>query len=92
LAVDAGGVSSAGTACPVGHADDAGPGAAVDPPEFLDVDVDQLARTSSLIALGWLRADAAELAHPDPGEDPRHGRGRHTEHLGDLWAGEPQPP
>ena len=77
---------------PVGHADDAGSGASLDPAEFLDVDVDQLTRTSSLVALGWLQPDASELAHPDPSEDPRHGRDRPAEHFGDLWAGEPQPP
>ena len=91
LAVDPGGVSSPGTACPVGHADDAGRGAALDPAEFLDVDVNQLPRTSSLVALGWLEADASELAHSDAGEDPRYGRYGHAEYFGDLRSGESQP-
>ena len=41
-----------------------------DPPRFLDVDVDQLARTTSLIALRGFQAEPAELTEPDPGQDP----------------------
>jgi hypothetical protein len=47
LTIDPSGVDSAGTTASVGHADDAGAGAALDPPQLLDVDVDQLAGTSS---------------------------------------------
>ena len=42
-----------------------------DAPEFLDVDVDQLARSGALVALDRLESEAAELAHPDPGQDPQ---------------------
>src|SRR5215217_4988842 len=62
-----------------------------DAPEFLDVDVDQLARSGALVALDRLQAEAAELAHPDPGQDPRDRRQRHRQRFGDLWAGEAQP-
>ncbi len=61
-------------------------------PEAFDVDVDQLTWPPAFVANGWLEAESAELAHPDPGQDPRHGRERHVEHLGDLRAGEPHPP
>ena len=44
-----------------------------DAPELLDVDVDQLARALALIALGGLKAQAPESAHPDPLKDPRDG-------------------
>jgi hypothetical protein len=63
-----------------------------DTAKLLDVDVDQLAWTSSLVALSGLEAKAPELAHPDPEQDPRDGRQRHPEHLGDLRSGETQPP
>src|SRR3954447_19542918 len=66
--------------------------AARDPAEFLDVDVDQLARPLAFIALGLLEPETSELAHPDPGQDPRHRRQRHPERVGDLRASEPQPP
>jgi hypothetical protein len=52
-------------------AEDALAGAALDAPKLLDVDVDQLARALAFVALGRLEPEAAELAHPDPGQDPR---------------------
>jgi hypothetical protein len=66
--------------------------AALDAPELLDVDVDQLAGPLALVALRGLAPQPAELAHPDPGQDARHRRERHAEQLGDLGAGEPHPP
>jgi hypothetical protein len=70
---------------------DALAGAAVDPSELLDVDIEQLAWASSLVALGGLEAQPAELAHPDPGQDARHRLEGHAQALGDLRAGHPQP-
>jgi hypothetical protein len=67
-------------------------GAARDPAELLDVDVDQLARARALVALGRLEPQAPELAHPDPRQHPRDRRERHPEHLGDLGAREAQTP
>jgi hypothetical protein len=64
----------------------------LDPPELLDVDVDQLARALALVASRRQQAYPSEFAHPDPGEDPRHGRYGQAEHFGDLRTGEPQPP
>jgi hypothetical protein len=66
--------------------------AALDAPELLDVDVDQLAGPLALVALRGLAPQPAELAHPDPGQDARHRRQRHAEQLGDLGAGEAQSP
>jgi hypothetical protein len=66
--------------------------AALDAPELLDVDVDQLAGPRALVALRGLAPQPAELAHPDPGQDARHRRQRHAEQLGDLGAGEAQSP
>jgi hypothetical protein len=66
--------------------------AAMDAPELLDVDVDQLAGPRALVALRGLAPQPAELAHPDPGQDARHRRQRHAEQLGDLGAGEAQSP
>jgi hypothetical protein len=60
--------------------------ATLDAPELLDVDVDQLSGTLTLIALRRLQAQPAELAHPDPREDARDRRGRHPQRLGDLRA------
>ncbi len=54
--------------------------AALDPAELFDVDVDELAGPSPLIALRGLLAEPAQLAHRDPGEDSRHRRQRHLEH------------
>jgi hypothetical protein len=85
------GERSGGVATASRAAGDAMPGAADDPPEFLDVDVDQLAGPRALVTLGGLHAQPDELAHPDPGQDPRHGRDRHLEQLGDLRAAETQP-
>src|SRR4051794_7731203 len=67
-------------------------GTALDPPELLDVDMDELAWALALVALGGLEAEAAQLAHPDPRQDPGNGRRRHLQDLGDLGAGHPQPP
>jgi hypothetical protein len=67
-------------------------GAALDPPELLDVDVDELAGTLALVALGRLEPQPAELAHPDPSQDPGDRGLRHREGLGDLLGGEAQPP
>ena len=53
-------------------------GAALDAPELLDVDVDELARPLALVALGRLKPQPAQPAHPDPGQDPRHRRDRHA--------------
>jgi hypothetical protein len=65
--------------------------ARADASELLDVDVEQLAWASSLVVLCGLHAEPAELAHPDPGQDPGHGQERHVERLGDLRTGHPQP-
>jgi hypothetical protein len=67
------------------------PGAALDAAEFLDVDVDQLARAFALIALRRLQPEPAELAHPDPRQDARDRGQRPIEHLGNLGPGEAQP-
>src|ERR671929_200054 len=46
------------------------PGAVLDAPELLDVDVDQLAGMAALVAVGRLgRLEPRELAQPDPGQD-----------------------
>src|ERR1019366_2289161 len=66
-------------------------GAAPDPPQPLDVDMDQLTRPLTLIALSWLKPETSELAHSDPRQDSRHGRQRHVEDPGELRTGEPQP-
>src|SRR5206468_180465 len=56
------------------------------------VDVDELARPLLLVAVRRLeRLQPPELAQPDPGQDPRHRRGRHSQRLGDLRATHPQP-
>jgi hypothetical protein len=66
-------------------------GAALDAAELLDVDVHELAGTLALVAARRLEPEPAELAHPDPGQDPRHRRERHPQQLGDLRTGEAQP-
>src|SRR5438045_3920339 len=66
--------------------------ACLDPPKFLDVDVDQLTRALALIAPSRLQTQPPELAHPDPRENPRDRRERHLEDLSDLRASESQPP
>jgi hypothetical protein len=54
--------------------------------------VDQLSRTLTLVAVGGLDPEPAQLAHPDPLKDARDGRQRPIKQLGDLRAAEPQPP
>ena len=70
-----------------GRSGDRGAGAVLDPSQALDVDVDQLAGSLALLAHRGLEAEASELAHPDSRQDPRDGRERHVEDLGDLRAG-----
>ncbi len=84
------GAAARGPALP-GMAGEAVSGAVVDAAELLDVDVDQLPGSSSLVALGGLQAQPTQPTQPDPGQDPRHGRERHIEALGDLGAGQTQP-
>ena len=82
-------------AADVGVALDAGDalaGAAVNAPELLDIDMDQLARTLAFVSLGRLQAEPAETAHPDPGQDARDRRERHPQQLRDLRAREAQSP
>ena len=65
---------------------------AIDPGQLLDVDMQQLARASTLVAVRWLRTlERRELAQTDAGEDRRHSRARHRQHLGDLRPAHPQP-
>jgi hypothetical protein len=66
--------------------------ATFDPPQLLDIDVEQLAGTAALIAPRRLEPEAAELAQPDPGQDPGHRRLWHPQQLRDLRAREAQPP
>src|ERR1035441_8478958 len=54
---------------PAAFAGHAVPGTALDAPELLDVDVDQLSRALALITDRRLEAQAPELAHPDPQQD-----------------------
>src|SRR4051794_10227938 len=68
------------------------PGAALDAPELLDIDVDELARVATFVAVRRLgRFEPRELAQADPRQDARDRRERHAEHLGDLRAGHAQP-
>jgi hypothetical protein len=64
-----------------------------DPPELFDVDVQQLAGMSALIAVGRLgRLKPAELAQADA---PQHGRDRRQRHVqtpGNLGPGHPHTP
>jgi hypothetical protein len=92
LAVDAEGVLASWPQAPGGISGEPGASAVLDPSEMLDVDMDQFTWPFALIAHGWLHAETAELAHPDPRQDARHGRERHVEDPRDLWAGEPHPP
>jgi hypothetical protein len=64
---------------------------ALDAAEPFDVDVDELARTLSLIADRLLEPEPAQPAQPEPGQDPRDRRERHPERLRDLCSGEAQP-
>jgi hypothetical protein len=73
-------------------AGDAVPGAPLDATELFDVDVNELAGDRALIALGRLEPEPVKPAHPDPGQDPRHGRQRPVEDFGNFGAGEAQPP
>src|SRR5207253_2369401 len=66
-------------------------GAALDPGEPFDVDVDELARPGVLVADRLLEPEPAEPSQADPGQDPRDGRERHPERLRDLCCGEAQP-
>jgi hypothetical protein len=62
-----------------------------DPAEFLDVDVQQLARVAALVAVGRLRRlKAAELAQADAQQDRRDRRQRHRQTERDLRAGHAQ--
>jgi hypothetical protein len=65
-------------------------GAAVDPAELLDVDVNQLAGRGAFIANRGLQAQPAELAHPQSLADRRDRRQRQIEQLTELRRGEPQ--
>jgi len=60
----------------------------LDPPELLDIDVDQLPGTLALVALGGLQPQPAEFAYPDLSQDPRDGREGHPENLGNLSSGQ----
>src|ERR1019366_8539356 len=91
LTPDAKGVLASWPFATGGRPGDPAAGAALDPSQPLDVDVDQLTRPLALVADRWLKAEASELAHSDPVQDPRDSRERHVEHLGDLRTGEPQP-
>jgi hypothetical protein len=41
-----------------------------DPPELLDIDVQQISRARAFVAHSRLKTKPAELAHPDSGQDP----------------------
>jgi hypothetical protein len=73
-------------------AGDAPPRPALDAPQLLDVDMDQLARPRALIALRGLEPDPTQLAQPGPGQDQADRRKRQIEQLGNLRATEAQPP
>src|SRR5207244_12298891 len=62
-----------------------------DPPERLDVDVDELAGMAALIAIGRLRrVEPGTLAESDPLEPTRHRRERQRQDLSDLGGGHAQ--
>src|SRR5207244_2411896 len=64
-----------------------------DAAELLDIDVQQLAGTAALEAVGGLgRLEPGALAEPDPAQHRRDGRQRHRQHLRDLGRRHPQPP
>jgi hypothetical protein len=63
----------------------------LDPAELLDVDVDELARPRALVADRLLEPEPAELAHPNPRQDPGDGRERHSQRLRDLSRREAEP-
>ncbi len=63
---------------------------APDPPELLDVDVQELPGPLALVAIRRLgRLEARELAEPDAGQDPLHRGERHPERQRDLLTSEP---
>jgi len=65
---------------------------ALDAAELLDVDVDQLAGTPTLIAVGRLgRLQPRELAQPDAQQHRRDRRQRHPQTERDLRPSHPQP-
>jgi hypothetical protein len=68
----------------VWNASDALASAASDAAELLDVDMDQLARPLALVALDGFQAETAELAHPDPLQDPADRRDRQAQQLREL--------
>ena len=74
LAADARRVGAHQRAVVAAAAGDAFAGAADDPPQLLDVDMNQLAGPGAFVALRGLQAQAAEPAHPDPLENPRDRR------------------
>src|SRR5882724_8801221 len=61
----------------LGTATDTPAGATLDPGEPLDVDVDELTRPRAFVADWLLESEPAELAHSDPGQNPRDRRERH---------------
>jgi hypothetical protein len=69
FAIDTGGVDARAVRVALDRGD-ALPGAGVDPAELLHVDVDQLAGPLALVTLWRLEPDPAELAHPNPRQDP----------------------
>jgi hypothetical protein len=59
-----------------------------DPPELLDVNVDQLARLAALVAVRWLgRLEPGSLAQADAPEHRGDRRQRHPERDGDASGG-----
>jgi len=90
-AVAAGGVSAARPVAARRASTNAFAGAARDPAELFDVDVDELAGSRALIPDRLLEAEPAKSAHPQPLQDPGNGRERHPQRLGDLGGGESQP-
>src|SRR5512132_3761126 len=70
---------------------DALAGAALDPAELLDVEVDELARSGALEAKRLLEPDPPEPPHPRPLEHRRDCREGHSQRLRDLGRGEAQP-
>jgi hypothetical protein len=71
---------------------DALAGTALDPPQPLDVDVDELAGARALVADRLLEPDPAEPAQAEAAEDARDCRERHLQRLGDLGRRETQRP
>ena len=63
---------------------------AADPAEFLDVNVDELARPRSLVADRLVEAQPPQSPESESSQDPRDGRDRHRQRLGDLGCRHPQ--